>query len=266
VTTIVEGTVSRLQVVVEAATPESILINQGAVVRSTTVETSGAELVVELPARSSVRETVDNVAMVFDGTAVLSVGDTTRSVADSASVSIVDMSGLTAKQTAALEAAFPTATLSSHAEARPPRSPRLSVSPFDVSPASPSGPAEAVCRPLPLTEAVGARTEIDHHIIFYVNITIEMFSIGLACRFVWVGKHIPGLCRCCSDRHSLWVNVGYLLWRQQVDRRAPGQLLAAGLVASIALSLALFAIRQAATTLEAKQFWNALISTSVTGR
>jgi len=106
VTTIVEGTVSRLQVVVEAATPESILINQGAVVRSTTVETSGAELVVELPARSSVRETVDNVAMVFDGTAVLSVGDTTRSVADSASVSIVDMSGLTAKQTAALEAAF----------------------------------------------------------------------------------------------------------------------------------------------------------------
>jgi len=106
VTTIVEGTVSRLQVVVEAATPESILINHGAVVRSTTVETSGAELVVELPARSSVRETVDNVAMVFDGTAVLSVGDTTRSVADSASVSIVDMSGLTAKQTAALEAAF----------------------------------------------------------------------------------------------------------------------------------------------------------------
>ena len=57
----------------------------------------------------------------------------------------------------------------------------------------------------------------------------------------------------------LWVNVGYLLWRRQAGRRTPGQLLAAGLVASIALSLALFAVRQAATTLGAKQFWNALI-------
>jgi PAS domain S-box-containing protein len=57
----------------------------------------------------------------------------------------------------------------------------------------------------------------------------------------------------------LWINVGYLLWRRQAGRRAPGQLLAAGLVASIALSLALFAVRQAATTLDAKQFWNVLI-------
>jgi len=69
----------------------------------------------------------------------------------------------------------------------------------------------------------------------------------------------PGVVPLLFGSTLLWVNVGYLLWRQQVDRRAPGQLLAAGLVASIALSLALFAIRQAATTLEAKQFWNALI-------
>ena len=57
----------------------------------------------------------------------------------------------------------------------------------------------------------------------------------------------------------LWVNVGYLLWRRQASRRAPGQLLAAGLVASIALSLGVFAIRLAATTLVAKQFLNTLI-------
>jgi PAS domain S-box-containing protein len=52
------------------------------------------------------------------------------------------------------------------------------------------------------------------------------------------------------------VNTGYLLWRRQAGRRTPGQLLAAALVASFAISVSAFALEQAETTLAIKVFWN----------
>lgn len=54
----------------------------------------------------------------------------------------------------------------------------------------------------------------------------------------------------------LFANAGYLGWRRQAGRRAPGQLLAAGLVASFAVSIGAFALEQAHTGLGAKVFWN----------
>lgn len=54
----------------------------------------------------------------------------------------------------------------------------------------------------------------------------------------------------------LFANVGYLVWRRQAGRRAPGQLLAAGLVASFAVSIGAFALEQMHTSLGPKVFWN----------
>jgi len=106
VTTVVEGSKPRLQIVVDALTPESLLIDQGAVVRSTTIDTGGADLVIELPAREAVRQTVDSVSATFEGVSVLSVIETTRTESDSTKMSVGDRSELTDKQAAALEAAF----------------------------------------------------------------------------------------------------------------------------------------------------------------
>ena len=106
VETIGAGPTPRLQIIVEAPTPESLLIDHGAVVRSTTVDTRGAELVVEVPARDAVRTTVESVGAAFVDVSVRSVTEVTQPDTASTELSIVDRSKLTDKQAAALEAAF----------------------------------------------------------------------------------------------------------------------------------------------------------------
>ncbi len=106
VETIGAGPTPRLQIIVDAPTPESILIDHGAVVRSTTVDTRGADLVVELPARDAVRTTVESVGAAFVDVSVRSVTEVTYPNTDSTEVSSIDRSELTDKQAAALEVAF----------------------------------------------------------------------------------------------------------------------------------------------------------------
>lgn len=57
----------------------------------------------------------------------------------------------------------------------------------------------------------------------------------------------------------LWVNAGYLVWRRQAGRRTPGQLLAAGLMSTIAVSLGAFGLQLTQTTKSAQIFWNQVL-------
>lgn len=106
VETIAAGSEPRLQIIVDAPTPESLLIDQGVVVRSTTVHTRGADLVIEFPARDTVRTTIKSVKSVFVDVSVRSVTEATHIGTDSTEVSIIDRSELTDKQATALKAAF----------------------------------------------------------------------------------------------------------------------------------------------------------------
>lgn len=66
----------------------------------------------------------------------------------------------------------------------------------------------------------------------------------------------PGVVPLLLGSGLLWLNAMYLLRHQSAGQRAPGQLLAVGLIASLATSVGSFALEQATVTKGAKVFWN----------
>ena len=96
---------ARFQVKVTGPVPEAHLASQGILVESTSVETDGATIEVELSDREPVRKTVDTLEAGFDDVSVLSVAEDTVEMDTGRSID-VSQARLTDKQIQALQAAY----------------------------------------------------------------------------------------------------------------------------------------------------------------
>ena len=105
VVTIDEDESAAFQIHATGPIPEASLASQGVVVHSTTVDSNGATVTIELPDRESIRSTVEGLAGTFEHVSALAVTDREQTGTGWPIVGL-DIADLTDKQAQALQAAY----------------------------------------------------------------------------------------------------------------------------------------------------------------